>query len=147
MRHLALVAVEVGLAEHHRPLDAHVLVRRRLGLHAEARTSRPAQHLGLARSAADHHADPSVRRVGIPDGYGQRPPTFVGHTQDADAGLPQKCFTFRLAHGQGHRSPPSHGSSYDAGRMLANVSSSVNIGLKLVASMNRFPETVHGYLM
>ena len=94
--HREIVAVFGG--DRDRTLDAHVPVRRRLGLHGQRRPSGGAEQSRLQRVAV--HADDHVAvLVLVPDRQGQRSVSLVCDGEDADVHVGEE----RCCFGVGHR--------------------------------------------
>src|SRR5262249_39437823 len=98
-RHGANVALRIRGCQGDRALDAHVTIRRRLGLRAQAHPSGLAQEPALQRCLAGDHADEPSGLVVVPDRNRERAASGLGDGKHADPGLGQE----RLALGPRHR--------------------------------------------
>src|SRR5262249_7612838 len=86
--------------------DGQVLVRGRLGLHAQADAVDEEQPLALAGIAAGHEPDLAAALVAVPDGHRERSARPVGDAHDAHAHVGEERLALARAHAcVGHRAP------------------------------------------
>src|SRR4029077_9882473 len=101
-RQRATIAFEIRrLDRDDRPLDAHVLVRRGLGLHAEADPARPLEQPSLPRRPSGDEPE-LAGLVGVPARDGEWPPPLLRDAEDADVHVAQKALTLLPRHRERH---------------------------------------------